>query len=62
MCLQMTRRAPERSRAGLLPNANRSIPLPACRWASPGVGAKTLFTARDHPDLQTEPSADAPHG
>ncbi len=25
-------------------------------------GAKTLFTARDHPDLRAEPSADAPHG
>jgi hypothetical protein len=25
-------------------------------------GAKTLFTPRDHPDLQAEPSADAPHG
>jgi hypothetical protein len=25
-------------------------------------GAKTLFRARDHPDLEAEPSADAPHG
>jgi hypothetical protein len=25
-------------------------------------GAKTLFTPRDHPDLQAEPSADAPRG
>jgi hypothetical protein len=25
-------------------------------------GAKTLFTARDHPDLQAEPSVDAPRG
>jgi hypothetical protein len=25
-------------------------------------GAKTRFTPRDHPDLQGEPSADAPHG
>jgi putative transposase len=25
-------------------------------------GAKTLFTARDHPDLQAKPNADAPQG
>jgi hypothetical protein len=25
-------------------------------------GAKTLFTARDHPDLQAEPRADVPYG
>ena len=25
-------------------------------------GAKTPFTPRDHPDLQAEPSADAPRG
>ena len=25
-------------------------------------GAKALFAPRDHPDLQVEPSADAPHG
>ena len=25
-------------------------------------GAKTVFTPRDHPDLQAEPSADAPPG
>jgi hypothetical protein len=26
------------------------------------VGAKTLFTAQDHPDLQAKPGADAPQG
>jgi len=25
-------------------------------------GAKILFTARDHPDLQAEPRADSRHG
>jgi hypothetical protein len=25
-------------------------------------GAKTLFTLRNHPDLRTKPSADAPDG
>jgi hypothetical protein len=47
---------------------------PAREWPSallpfgPGLevlkvwGAKTLFTPRDHPDLQAQPSADGPHG
>jgi hypothetical protein len=33
----------------------RTLPKRPC-------GAKTLFTPRDHPDLQAEPGADAPHG
>ena len=40
----------------------REAVLGALDYASSLWGAKTLFTPRDHPDLQAKPSADAPQG
>src|SRR6266511_5380944 len=48
---------------------SRGVRLPEGRVDDPAEadtahvwGAKTLFTTRDHPDLQAEPSAEAPRG